>query len=336
MDETEQTVEEIKRALEEGQTGAQAPPRRARFWHRKPRQQLPPPLDATLLRHPLRWTRNRLLLAADALVLLHVGTLIVVALYYLAFQMIPGVKYDWDHALTGGLHFWGLKVHIALLSKPHWAQYRHLIRNVGEGLLGGVLAQAIVWNHFKRKPKPRDWFDRVEIALHIPNLKDDRRTSGWQLLALPLLVLLYAVPGFAIGDGVAHLIQNGIAHVHIHQVSSNSVIRSLWTGKVSQKVVGLFASFVFARRVGRGVYDDVQLFFAERRHALGKPLAFYHRLVPTFEARYNGVSSADAARDAFGKRGRWVTWLLAASIPVGIGLAGFGYYVLAYIATGKT
>jgi hypothetical protein len=319
MYDTEQTIDE-----------------RRSVWERRPRQHPPPPLDATLFHHPLRWLRNRALLAADAVVLLHVGTLIVVALYYLAFQMIPGVKYDWDHALTGGLHFWGLKVHLALLSSGHWRQWRHLIRNVGEGLLGGVLAQAIVWNHFKRRPRPRNRIDELEIALHIPNLKDDRRLSGWQLLALPFLVLIFAIPGFAIGAGVAHLIQNGIAHVHIHEVSSNNVIRSLWTGKVSQKVVGLFASFVFARRVGRGVYDDLQLFFAERRHALGKPLVFYHRLLPTFEARYNSVTSADAARDSIGGRSRWVTGLLVVSIPLGIALAGFGYYVLAYIATGKT
>ena len=116
------------------------------------------------------------------------------------------------------------------------------------------------------------------------------------MLALPLLVLVYAIPGFAIGAGVAHLIQHGIAHVHVHQVSlSDAVVQSLWTGSVSQKVVGLFASFVFARRVGRGVYDDIQLFFAERRRAAGKPLRFYHRLVPTFEARYNSVSAEEAA-----------------------------------------
>jgi hypothetical protein len=103
---------------------------------------------------------------------------------------------------------------------------------------------------------------------------------------------------------------------------------------VSQKVVGLFASFVFARRVGRGVYDDMQLFFAERRRAAGKPLVFYHRLVPTFEARYNSVSAEDAAA-AVVRHDRWATWILVGSIPVGIGLAAFGYYVLAYIATGK-
>jgi hypothetical protein len=305
------------------------------FWQRRARQPLPPPLDAKLWRHPLRWLKTKALIAIDGLILLHIGTLIVVALYYFAFELIPGVKYDWDHALTGQLHFWGLHVHLALLSKAHWTQWRHLIRNVGEGLLGGVLAQAIVWNHYKRKPRPRNRVDELEIALHIPNLKDGRRTSGFQMTVLPLLVLIYAIPGFAIGAGVAHLIQNGIAHVHVHQLSSDAVIRSLWTGKVSQKVVGLFASFVFARRVGRGVYDDVQLFFAERRHALRKPLRAYHRLVPTFVARYNGVTSQEAAADAVQARDRWVTWLMVGSIPIGLALAAFGYYVLAYIATGK-
>jgi hypothetical protein len=271
----------------------------------------------------------------DGLVLVHVGTLIVVALYYLAFQTIHGVKYDWDHLLTGGLHFWGFHVHLALLSTAHWAEWRHLIRNVGEGLLGGVLGQAIIWNHFKHQPKPRNWIDRIEIALHIPNLKDDRRTSGWQLMALPVLVLVYAIPGFAIGAGVARLIQHGLWHVHLHQVSSDALIQSLWTGNVSQKIVGLFASIVFARRVGRGVYDDVQLFYAERRRAAGKPLSAYHKLVPTFAARYNGVSSSEAAAAAVDARDRWATWLLIGSIPIGLALAAFGYYVLAYIATGK-
>src|ERR1700736_5975862 len=143
---------------------ATAPEPKPRFWERRPRQKPPPPLDATLLRHPLRWLKNKALVAVDGLVLLHVGTLIVVALYYLAFQTIPGVKYDWDHALTGGLHFWGLHVDLALLSKAHWAEWRHLIRNVGEGLLGGILGQAIIWNHYKVRAKPRNRVDDVEVV----------------------------------------------------------------------------------------------------------------------------------------------------------------------------
>ena len=39
------------------------------FWQRKRRQTPPPPLDATLLRHPLRWIKNKSLIAVDALVL---------------------------------------------------------------------------------------------------------------------------------------------------------------------------------------------------------------------------------------------------------------------------
>ncbi len=315
-------------------TATEPRPRR-RFWERQPRQTPPPPLDARLIRHPLRWLKNKTLLVVDWLALVHVGTLIVVALYYLAFETIPGVKYDWDHAFTGGLHFWGLHLDLALLSKAHWAEWRHLMRNVGEGLLGGVLGQAIIWNHYKVKPRPRNRVDQLEIALHIPNLKDERRTSAWQMLSLPLLVLIYATPGFLIGDGVSHLVQHGLAHVHVQQVSSDAVVRSLWTGNVAEKVVGLFASIVFARRVGRGVYDDVQLLFAERRRAADKPLSFYHRLVPTFAARYNGVSSTQAAADAVEVHNRWATWILVGLIPVGIGLAAFGYYVLAYIATGK-
>ena len=248
----------------------------------------------------------------------------------------PGIKYDWDHAFTGGLHFWGLHLHLRLFSAAHWTQWRHLIRNVGEGLLGGVLGQAIIWNHYRVKPRPRSRIDEVEIALHIPNLKDDRPTSAWQMLVLPLLVLIYAIPGFAIGAGVSHLVQHGLAHVHVHQVSSLSVVRSLWTANVPEKVIGLFASFVFGRRVGRGVFDDVQLFFAERRHAAGKPLAGYHRLMPTFEARYNGLRSAGAAPGAADRRhGRLASWILVGSIPLGIALAGFGYYVLAHFAHGK-
>ena len=111
------------------------------FGRRERRPKPPPPLDATLLRHPLRWLKNKALLAVDWLVLVHVGTLIVVALYYLAFQTIPGVKYDWDHLLTGGLHFWGLHVHLALLSKAHWAEWRHLVRNVGEGFSAAYWAR---------------------------------------------------------------------------------------------------------------------------------------------------------------------------------------------------
>src|SRR4029077_21199377 len=46
------------------------------FWQRTRRQKPPPPLDATLIRHPLRWFKNKALIGVDGLALIHVGTLI--------------------------------------------------------------------------------------------------------------------------------------------------------------------------------------------------------------------------------------------------------------------
>src|SRR5947209_19511720 len=106
------------RSLGAPSMSATATESKSRFWQRKPRQKPPPPLDASLIRHPLRWLRNKTLVLVDGLVLVHVGTLIVVALYYLAFQTIPGVKYDWDPLVTGGLPFWRGHVHLALISRP--------------------------------------------------------------------------------------------------------------------------------------------------------------------------------------------------------------------------
>ncbi|MHB8657807.1 MAG: hypothetical protein ACYC91_07600 [Solirubrobacteraceae bacterium] len=76
------------------------------------------------------------------------------------------------------------------------------------------------------------------------------------------------------------------------------------------------------------------LFAERRRQAAGKPLVHYHKLVSTFSARYDGVSSRDPAADAVDEHNPSETWILLGSIPIGVGLAAFGYYVLACIAIG--
>jgi hypothetical protein len=89
------------------------------------RQKPPPLLDATLMRHPLKWIRNQSSGGRRRLRPLphrHVdrgGSL------PRGFPDDPGAKYDWDHALTGGPQFLGLHVQLALLSKATWAEWRH-------------------------------------------------------------------------------------------------------------------------------------------------------------------------------------------------------------------
>lgn len=65
---------------------------------------------------------------------------------------------------------------------------------MGEGLLAGLGGVFAVRNRYKAL-QPKNQLDHIEIDyLHIPNVKDDRRSSLRWLLGLPILVLLYA-PG---------------------------------------------------------------------------------------------------------------------------------------------
>src|SRR5260370_27053133 len=53
--------------------------------------------------------------------------------------------------------------------------------------------------------------------------------------------------------------------------------------------MGFAASFFFGRRPLRKVFDGIQLWFAERHVASGKPMRWY--LPPTFRARCNYVAA---------------------------------------------
>jgi len=289
-----------------------------------------PPLPLVkLTRSPLRWLLNKAELTVAGIALGHIGTLIVVGLYYLAFQTVPAVKDGWDHFLSRDLH---------LFSQGHWNTYRHLIRGVGEGVLAGFLVQLVVFNHFaKRRPKV-SIFDRLEIALRIPNRKDGRQVTGWQLLATPALVLIYAIPGFVIGALVVSAVKHGLVSAHHYAQlvggpnvghSAWSHIETIWTSARDQKIVGFFASFFLARRITRAVSDDVQGYFVARRIAGGKPPRFYHP--PNFRARMN-AATVEGANTRLSAASNLMPVLLTLGIIVGLALAGFGYWVLAYKA----
>jgi hypothetical protein len=286
---------------------------------------LPPPLVRPT-RHPLKWAWNHLQLIVAALVLAHIGTLIVVGGYYLLFQTIGPVKYHWDNLFSHD---------VGLLSAHDWSSWRHLLRNVYEGVLGGTLVQLVVWNHFRRGVRrPPTWLDRLEIKLHVPNVKDARGLKSGQLFALPFLVVIYAVPGFLVGAGVVALIKQGLNHPELlHGLGPGPTrwdhIRTLWTSNYDQKLVGFFASVFMARRVMRGVADDLQGYFAARRLALGGSRRWYD--LPNFRARMNDMSP-EAVQAIDAKTGNWVPTILSAAILLGLALGGFGYYVLAYIA----
>jgi hypothetical protein len=294
---------------------------------------LPAPLVKPT-KHPLRWAWHKVELTIAGLTFVHIGTLIVVALYFLITQNHL-VKPLWD----------------GLFHTAWWPTWRHMIRDVSEGLLGGTLGQMIIFNHYKPRnlKQKRNLIDKIEIALHIPNLKCKDRLSGWQYLAFIPLIFIYAIPGFFIGAGVVTLVEHSILHLHnafnafalnthSHAIVANSTwarIQTVWTGDVSQKIVGLFASIIFARRVGKKYHDDFQKNFVERRIGLDKGVPFYWKVLPNWWARYN--ENHDNKQESmiahFEKhRGGMVAWILSSTVFVGAILAGVGFYILTYVA----
>jgi hypothetical protein len=277
-------------------------------------------------RHPLRWLGITLLSGIIALVLAHIGVLAIAGLYYAVFE--------WNAHMT---HWWHSFISDSNL--------RHDIRDVAEGFYGGAIAQQLVWNAFRRhtvryRAKPMNRLDRIEDALRIPNLRSARKLSFWQI---PYALLLWAPLYGSVGFFVAYLLDGAVRHdvtALQHTVASLGPHASLWqrtrqldTSNWDKKVMGLAASFFFGRRPLRKVFDGVQLWFAERHVASGKPMRWYHP--PTFRARCNDVADRVKAglvtvSDRFGTL---QTVLLTAALVPALVFAGLGYYVLAFIAT---
>jgi hypothetical protein len=96
-----------------------------------------------------------------------------------------------------------------------------------------------------------------------------------------------------------------------------------------KKLIGFAAAFFFGHRPARALIDDIQLWFAERRVALGKGVRVYQ--TPPFKARYNAVAAGGTVQAR--ARGRVALPLAMTGLGLAVvALGGYGYYVLNYIA----
>ncbi|HEV2377963.1 MAG TPA: hypothetical protein VGS19_38105 [Streptosporangiaceae bacterium] len=295
----------------------QSLPERSRFVR-------PAPLVSPF-RHPLKWTGLGFLSLVIAVVLAHIGSLDISGLYYAVFE--------WNRHMTAWWH--------SFISDKN---LRHDIRDVAEGFYGGAIAQQLVWNHFRKRltrymAKPMNRLDRIEDFLRIPNLRSKRELSFWQIpYALVLWAPAYGSVGFTAVYFLDAAIRHDIAALHNTAVTLGPH-SSLWqrtetidTSNWDKKVMGFAASLFFGRRPLRKVFDDVQLWFAERHVASGKPMHWYYP--PTFRARCNDVAEAvkegrTVVSDRYGTL--QTVLVLAALVPVVV-FAVLGYYVLTFIA----
>jgi hypothetical protein len=277
---------------------------------------LPPPLVKPW-RHPITWTRQRIALLGVRALFTYVGISAVAAAYYLLLET---------------------HVRVPLLGETNtqaWhnavpeAKLRHNIRDVGEGLFGGLLAIALTYNHYRRIGR-KHLVDRIEIALGIPNVKSGKKLHWWQIVLGTLLIPVYASVGFFIGEWLVSVVHPAVDH--LAEVQTGSVLTNIKNNLIEnwpKKLIGFAAAFVFGHRPARAIIDDIQLWLAERRVALGRGLRFYH--TPPFKARYNEVAASGSVRPR--ARGALALRVSISTLALSvIGLAGYGYYVLNYIA----
>lgn len=256
---------------------------------------LPPPL-VRFFRHPLRWTRIKLELIVDAVVLAHIGVLIIAALYYLITQTSPTVKHWWDTTVTP-------------------ASLRHDIRDVGEGVLASCLAQGVVWNAFARGHRNSGQvFRRIRQRYHVP-----------VALAALLSAVVIAVAAYAAGDGILHLLS---VRTTSHSLAGSLWNRTttLWRSAWDKKALGFVAALA-ARRPLHVLFDRAQAYFAGRRAAAERGVRWYHP--PVFKARYNYLAEN---RHELRQYPRALTYAMGLLVLVCVGLAGYGYYILTYKA----
>jgi hypothetical protein len=280
------------------------------------RAALPPPLVKPL-RHPLRWTRQRLALLGVRALFTYVGICAVAAAYYILLETHVRLPFI-NETNTQAWH--------RLVPE---AKLRHNIRDVGEGLFGGLLAISLAYNHYRRIGREH-LVDRIEIALRIPNVKSGRKLAWWQIVLGILLIPVYASIGFFVGEWLVGVIKPGVSH--LAEVQTGSLLTNVKNNFLEnwpRKLIGFAAAFFFGHRPALAIIDDIQLWLAERRVAQGRALRFYH--TPPFKARYNEVAASGTVRprasEGIALRVTFATLALAV-----IGLAGYGYYVLNYIA----
>jgi hypothetical protein len=258
---------------------------------------LPHPLVKPF-KHPLRFVKNHAMLLFYAVLFAHLGEFIVAALYYLITQTTDTMNAAW-HSLV-----------------PN-SDLRHAIRDVGEGVLGGLLAQAIVYNYFKKSNRRVGKVTGIlKRRLHIP-----------QTLAAVFAAILLGALFFTIGYYVMALFHPTGSEAAVGGSVWHRTFTNLYATNFPQKVLGLIAAFG-ARKPMRVVFNNTQAWFVERKIDNNRKAHWWEP--PTYRARVNYmIANPDERHVAFSVRQNIV---MALACVVGVGLAGYGYYVLTYIA----
>jgi len=158
-----------------------------------------------------------------------------------------------------------------------------------------------------------------------------------QYLALPVVVTVAAMPGVAVGYGVVHALH---AWTHASWLTPQlrahpSFAAKFYASDYDAVLVGVFAGVTgFVRYVTNPVLHSNTVYFARRRIARGKAGTWWHppayRLYLDDMARH--ADAQERARAGVAARSSVATAFLVGGWVLLFALAGYGYYVIRFIA----
>jgi len=161
---------------------------------------------------------------------------------------------------------------------------RHqMMRSWPEGLIGGLLWVQFSWNSYKRRSTIH-WYERPfnrAFKGRFANLVDDTPIAAWMIWITPLFVVVAALPIATCMYLLTHLInahatglhhwlhQNVPWHVKVNlspsgQAESDKVLNS-FTADWPIFLIGFASANFFGRVPAFGVFDETQLYQAQRR-----------------------------------------------------------------------
>lgn len=275
----------------------------------------------------------------------HVGKLAVIALYYILLETLrgqrvggvalPDVKWTWDHLLSASPAGGGL---VHLMSESAWSPIRHIVRDTYEGLFGILLYKQIGYNIMKdvAKGKPASRLDKFMIrrAPFVPNKHQGHPVTKLQYLCWPAAITVASIPGVALGFGAVDLLHHA-AHatwLSPHLSSHPSFAAKFYADDYDAVIVGVLAGLSpLVKMVTNPVLYSNVVYFGQRRAEAGRKCHFWHPPAYRRYVRYlrDHPDALAAAGDEVqaGHRALLVGGWLAI-----MALAGFGYYVIQYIA----
>lgn len=243
-------------------------------------------------------------LLIQALILAHVGTLIIVAIYYGLFETTNFMTTWWHHTVPDG-------------------DIRHNIRDVAEGVLGALLAKGVLWNHFtkshQKSGRVYDWMhDKARIPM-VPSA------------LLATLVLTGAA--FVLGTWFFH----HAVPLHAASVQPTGSVwhrtSTLWNSNWDKKVLAFICTFLGSRPM-HDIYDDAQGYFAGRRVSGVRKHHWWQRITDklypiTFKNRVAYLMDHPSRVKPYSQH---VDNIMRLIVLICVGLAAWGYYILTFIA----